>query len=91
MLIPFSNFSASDRKLDPSVTMPEVWTLPVRSSDATLRSWWASSRVGVKIIAPAPLRGLNRLDASIETEDVRAAKDFPLPGLDVAMTYRLIG
>lgn len=41
-------------------------------------------------MTPVPLRGLNRLDVRIEAEDIRAARDFPLPGLDVAMIYRLI-
>lgn len=88
-LIPFSIFSDSDRKFEPSVAMPEVWELPARSSDVTPRSWWASSRVGVKTITPVPLRGLNRLDSRREIEDIRAARDFPLPGLDIAITYKV--
>lgn len=38
-------------------------------------------------MTPVPLRGLNRLDSRREIEDMRAAIDFPLPGLDVVMTY----
>lgn len=45
--------------------------------------------MGVKTITPVPLRGLNLLDSRRDIEDIRAARDFPLPGLDIAMTYKV--
>ena len=56
------------------------------SSLATPKICRASSRVGDTIMAPVPLRGLNRNDVSISTAGIRKASVLPLPVRAVVIT-----